>query len=463
MTWSAAIARETCRTLASDPENETTRRALLFNSRLREDNISIPIPYIESVEFESEGLHPLYLTVRDEADGSYYIDISNRSEIAIIDTARNSMLLNSDGIRFSTTGCVYDVSVSIQDMYEQITDLAGVQCAAIRRERRMKDLEFMQVLNLVDQCGQPVNRDIRRYPQLLVGDTACTDVQVDEETGRWEFDCTFPGLESGLLRCQRSIKNNIIDFLTGDPFEGSCLGIPTVITTLGLSGQDLFDPAVMMGEFSNQGLDETQQAEADDAVAAFSQLWGVMQQFFTLGGGSADGNTDISDLERYTDLYNTHRSFENDICQSLHAGDIPLSLSLLAGATYIPSITTLNWAPERPPSYNITIQDPSQIACCPNSQVAERQDDTCAYPSSALIPGTGCICGRAASGEGVAFEWMECRNLEMGEEGCEGNGDCGEGEVCLIGSCCDGGVCVDALACSQNGTGLVKFPGAVVG
>ncbi|KAL5613941.1 hypothetical protein FOVSG1_003004 [Fusarium oxysporum f. sp. vasinfectum] len=447
VTRTAAISQETCYTLPN-PDGDSTRRALLYNARLREDNVSIPIPYIESVEFEKDGVNPLYLTVRDEQGGIYYVDISHRGRLSVVDPNGYLVALDAKGIHFSGSNCTYDISISIDDMYEQIADLAGVQCAALKHERA-EDLDFSQVLYLHDQCGTPVDRSVRQYPQLLVGDTVCADVAVDDDTGRWDFECTFPGSESGSLRCQLAIKNKVVDFISTDPFGGACPDLSTVVTTLEESGQDIVDPEQLRKDLANQGLSSDRaKQEADAAVVAYTQLWQALGAIFTKSTEASQGA-----LEDYIDVYNTRRSFENDICQSLHEGEIPLNLTLIAGATRIPAITTLNWAPETTKPYNITVQDSSRIACCPNSAVAEGEGARCSYPRDAIIPGTGCVCGKSAAGVGIAFEWTECTNYKGS---CEADGDCGDGDLCLTGSCCGGGVCVDAFACSQNGTDLVQ-------
>ncbi|KAJ4256997.1 hypothetical protein NW757_003624 [Fusarium falciforme] len=450
----AALSQETCHTLGPDPEGDATRRALLYNSRLREENVSIPIPYIESVEFESEGLNPLYLTVRDEQGGTYFVDIPRRGQLSVFDPSGNSMSLDAVGIHFSGPNCTYHITIEIKDMYEQIADLAGVQCAAIKRKRRMEDMGFKQVLYLEDQCDNPVDKSLKQYPQLLVGGTVCADIDVDEEIGRWEFDCAFPGSESGFLRCQQAIKEDVLDVITVDPFGGSCPDLSTVVTTLDATAQDILDPDVLRKDLGNEGLTERQVQEADAAVVAYTKLWTALRAFFS----KQLTFSSYGALETYVNVYSTYRSFETDICQSLHVDEIPFDLSLIAGATRIPSITSLSWAPTRTRPYNITIQDPSRMACCPGGRVAETKNGTCAYPREAIIEGTGCICGKNSEGLGVAFEWTECGNFVAS---CEADGDCEEGFMCLTGSCCGGGVCVDAFACSQNGTELVKFDGVI--
>ncbi|KAH7143630.1 hypothetical protein EDB81DRAFT_500820 [Dactylonectria macrodidyma] len=457
VTRTGAVSQETCYSLAQDSEGIPPRRAVLRNSQLREENATIPIPYIESVQFDHGGVDPLYLTVRDVAEGSYFIDVSNTNQITIIDTEDNSMLLDAGGIYFSTRNCTYGVSIEINNMLQQLATLSGVQCAASESEKRKRaeDLDFRQVLILHDQCRNPVGRTLRHYPQLRVGASACADTDVDETTGRWEFDCMFPGSLSGSMRCQWAIKNDVVDFLLTDPFGSSCPDLATVITTLEATGQDFLNVESFRTALYSQRLNETQKPDADAAAAAFEQLWEVLRQVLSKSRTEPPGES--SAIEEYITLYNTYRNLENDICEDLHAGEIPLSLSLIAGVTRIEAITTLNWAPDSPRTYNITIQDASEVACCPNGAEAGNDGDTCAYPDTAIIENTNCICGTAGAAS-VAFEYTECDNYVST---CNSDGDCEDAGysrfVCLTGSCCGGGVCVDPYACSQNGTELVKL------
>ncbi|KPM33914.1 hypothetical protein AK830_g12657 [Neonectria ditissima] len=458
VTRTAALAQETCYSLTRDSGDDPTRRALLRNARLREDNASIPVPYIESVHFESSGVDPLYLTVRDEAEETFFVDVSNRNRISISDRRGNSVVLDAHGIHFSTPNCMYGVCIKVNNFLQQLARLAGVECAATRREKRIDDLEFTQILNLHDQCGNPVDRSLRQYPQLRVGPSTCTDTSVDKETGQWQFDCTFPGSLSGAARCELAIKNDVVDFLLTDPFGGSCPDLATVVTTLEATGRDFLNFESFQTALREQRLDKTQMREADAAAAAFEQLWEALQQLLSKRRG--EPSRDSSALEDYIDVYRTYRNLENDICEDLHDGEIPLNLSLVAGVTRIDAITSFNFAPVSPRAYNVTVQDPSQVACCPNGAVAVRDGDACAYPGEAVVAGTSCICGTTVGGAAVAFEYAECDNF-VGD--CAVDADCVEagfdGFVCLTGSCCQGGVCVDPYACSQNGTELVKFGG----
>ena len=430
------------------------------NSRIREINVTVPEPYIESIQFESEGLQPLYMTVRDTSEATFYLDISNKSRLGLVDSEGNSMLLNSQGLYFATNSCRYDVNITINDLYAQLARLSDLDCAfgngSVPKPppitKRNEDIQFNQTLYLYDQCGEPVTKSIREYPRLRVGDTACQDVAVDEESGQWDFDCTFPGSYSGTLRCQKTVQDDVVDFLLVDPFGGECPGLSSMITTLANSSQDVINSESLRAGLVDAD-DQVDEDDVDLVVGAYEDLWAALQEFFIASG--PEGNR-TSPWERYISVYNTHRSIQNDICEDLHADEIPLSLGLRVGASDIDAITTLNWAPPFAREYNLTVQDPSTFACCSAGSVAENQgEDTCAYPDDAFVEDTACICGQTVGGQSLAFEATECANFD---DTCESDDDCeSAGYVCLTGTCCGGGVCVDPYACSQNGTALVKF------
>lgn len=429
---------------------------MLHNADLREHNATIPFPYIESVDFAADGVDPLFLTLRDAAQGTHYIDVSNRSQISIVDSLGSAMLLDARGIHFSTNSCRYDVSITVDSMYKQLAKLSGVVCSKGGLVERMDDMAFTQVLYLKDQCNNPVTRSVSKPPLLKIGDSECNGVGVDESLGKWVFDCTFPGPDSGTMKCQTAVKNDIAKFLFVHPFGGSCPDPSTIITTLETTSQDLLSAGSLRAELYNQGLDDAQRAEADLVVTHYEQLWEILKQAFSRNRAQLPGVA--SAVEEYIGTYNAYRSFEDDLCEDLHAGDLPLKMSLRAGVTRIDAIATLNRAPQFPKPYNITIQDPSKIACCPNGGVSNYgRGDTCKYPESALVAHTGCVCGRTVSGTSVAFEYTACGNFVSQcrtDSDCAGNGH--DRFLCLTGSCCGGGVCIDPYECAQNGTELVR-------
>ncbi|UKZ86962.1 uncharacterized protein TrAFT101_002780 [Trichoderma asperellum] len=369
-----------------EPQGGSTRRALLHNTNLREQNATIPFPYIESVDFQTDGVDPLYLTLRDAAEGTHYIDVSNRSYIAIVDSLYNAMIIDAKGIHFSTKKCEYDVSITIDSMYQQLAALSGQVCSTGSQHRkRMNDADFNQTLYLRDQCNNPIKRTVRRYPSLRVGDTDCNDIEVDEDTGRWLFDCTFPGSDSGTLKCEWAVRNDIEEFLFTDPFGGACPDLSTVITTLEANGQDFINPESLRTELYNQGLDDAQKAEANLIVIYYEQLWEILKQAFS---------------KLRTQPRAKRARFKS-------------TSTCITGVTTIDAIARLNWAPENPKPFNVTVQDPAKLACCSPGSDAKKDESTgtCEYPFSAHLGDTGCVCGKTASGASVAFEITECENF----------------------------------------------------
>ena len=458
VTRNAAISQSTCYHLPRSSGSASNRRAVLRNAQLREDNATIPYPYVQSVAFDNQGIDPLWLTVRDYDGGTHNLDVSNRSRVAIVDTNGNSLMLDGSGIHFATNSCSYDVSLGINNLYQQLANLSGQACSSGKLKKRLDDMQFNQTLYLRDQCGNPVKRSLRPYPRLRVGSTECIDVSVDETTGQWSFDCTFPGDESSTLRCQSAVQNGVMDFLFRSPFAGACPDVSTAITTLSEAGKDFMSTKSLEQALYDQGLDDAQKAGADEAVAQYEQLWTRLVQTF-VKNVTVVGSTPESPLMDYINVYNRYRNFEDDICEDLHLGEIPLKLALTAGATYLSAITTLDWAPDRTQSYNVSIQDSSEVACCAAGSTASSSltNGTCAYPASAVIGNSGCLCGKTVDGRSLAFESTECDNF-VGT--CTNDGDCEQkghaGYVCLTGSCCGSGVCIDPYACAQNGTVLVE-------
>ncbi|KAM4065699.1 nuclear condensin complex subunit Smc4 [Hirsutella rhossiliensis] len=467
VTRTGAVAEETCYHLPQDPLHGRTRRAMLRNDELREHNYTIPFPYIESVDFDEDGVDPLFLTLRDAARGTHYIDVSSRSQLSIVDSLGNAMTLDGRGVHFSTNSCRYDVSMTIDGLYAQLATLSGQVCSKGRLlllEQRMDNTAFRQAVNLRDQCGNPVDRAVRKYPLLKVGDSECSDVGVSDDDatkGRWLFECAFPGSESGAMRCQRAVATDIVKFLFVAPFGGSCPDLSTVITTLEATSQDFLTPASLRTELYDKGLNETQRGEADLAVMYYEQLWEILKQAFSKTRTKPPGVAGA--IQQYVDTYSSFGSFENDLCRDLHAPDPPLNVSLRAGAAYLPVVAVLSAPPPRPPrALNLTIQDQAKVACCPRGSVSNYGQTTagnngsCTYPDSALIANSGCVCGRTAAGASVAFEYSECENFVAR---CATDADCATeghpGFLCLTGSCCGGGVCIDPYECSRNGTGLL--------
>ncbi|OAA45433.1 hypothetical protein NOR_03222 [Metarhizium rileyi] len=336
-------------------------------------------------------------------------------------------------------------------MYRQLEGFSGEVCSKLISKKRMEDSGFQQILYLKDQCGNGVQRTLRKYPTLRVGDSDCIDTEVDSSTGKWTLRCTFPGSDSGDSRCRSSVNKDLVRFLLTDPFGGACPDLSTVITTLEATAQDLLGQDSLKEELYKVAPDGPQKEHVSELVKKYEQLWNVFKQALSKSRAGTSGHS--SAIEHYINTYNRYRSFEGDICDDLHDGDLPLNMSLQAGLSTIHSITSLEAAPEKSQPFNITVQDSTQIACCRNGSTSstDASQGTCSYPSDATLGDSGCVCGQTAAGASIAFEYMECANF-VSE--CESDNDCATAGYrkykCLVGSCCGGGVCFDPYACSQR-------------
>ncbi|RDA93774.1 hypothetical protein CP533_0257 [Ophiocordyceps camponoti-saundersi (nom. inval.)] len=438
---------------------------------IRAHNATIPFPFIEAVDFTPDGVKPLFLTLRDAARGTHYLDVSDRGHVAIVDSLGNAMMLDAGGIHFSTNSCRFDVSFHVQGLYQQLEKLSGQVCAkgghllleaADDVDDDDADAPFGQTLFLQDQCGHPVGRHIHEYPLLRLGSTECRDVDVDEAAGRWRFDCAFPGQASNASRCRRAVRRSVPNFLFVAPFADACPDLSTVITTLEATSQDFLNPASLREDLYSRGLDAAQKADADLAVIYYEQLWEILKQ--ALSRSRAQPPAVDAAIKQYLDAYSAaKRRFDADLCRDLHAPDPPLDLTLRAGGAPLPVVARFASAPPPdapPPPRNLTVLDPSQRACCPHgSDSTFGSPGACYYPQSAILGDSGCVCGRTAAGGSIAFEYTGCDNFVAR---CSSDNDCASAgyshHVCLTGSCCGGGVCVDPYECSRNDTGIIPPP-----
>jgi hypothetical protein len=454
VTRTAAVAQETCYKLPGDAgTKDKLRQATLHNTDVTKHNDTLPSTYIESAYFDPDGIKPVLVALRDASNHTYYIDVSNRGQVSVVDTERNAMLIDAQGIHFSTRGCAYDVSITIKDMFQQLEGLSGSLCSKLI-SKRVEESSFEQILYLKDQCGNAVQRTLRKYPTLRIGDSDCIDTEIDSATGKWTFTCPFPGVDSDSSRCRAAVRKDIVRFLLRDPFGGACPDLSTVVTTLEATARDLLSAASLKEALYTLGLNRTQREEVDGTVSKYMQLWDIFKHALSKGRGHSP-----SAMERYFVTYGKYRSLDGDICNDLHDGDPPFNMSLEAGVTTISSLTALRTAPEMPRPFNVTIQDSAQVACCRNGSKASSHafSGTCSYPANATIGTSGCVCGTTASGQSAAFEYMECGNFASN---CRSDSDCAiagyDGFKCLVGSCCGGGVCFDPFACSQKGVELVE-------
>jgi hypothetical protein len=428
---------------------------------LKSDDVRVrdprfPTPYIESVAFDSDGIKPLYITIRDRLDAAYHVDVSNSDNVSITDSLNNTMRLDGSGIHFTDSDCDTSVSFVIDNMYDQLAELSNERCSIGMKALLADEVRFQQTLEIRDQCEGPVGRLISRYPELFVANTSCNVLSVDDMTGTWIFDCPWLGRNSKLSRCVSEVNSEIVDFLLLDPFNGGCPDVSTVVTTLAATARDILSIDTLLEELYSQASNTTQSSAANMTAHNFEQLWVVLDQ--ALAKHTVNDPYATSSLRRGINMYNAYRNFANDACVSHNQPNVTVNMDIRAGASFLHSFASFNAVPEVPVTLKAKVQDPSRVACCTNNvpPLVDQEAGVCSYSDTSMIAGTGCLCGMTAGTESIAFKYRQCSNF-AGE--CEVDADCAmtgrEGYKCLTQSCCGHGVCFDPYECSRFDTPLI--------
>lgn len=445
-TQAAAASLPSCYHLPVASDGQVHEVRLKSFEIVQQENVTFPFPFIESVFFDADMIHPLYLSIRDGAMGVHHIDVSGSNHIAIIDSVNTALRIDQFGVHFTTQDCSYDYSVVMPNMYEQVAVRSGKMCSGGNKLSNQRDNHFSQILYLRDQCGDAVGRSIRKSPSLSIADTSCNVMGVDDKRGKWTFDCLFPSSDSDLSQCTDSVKVMLRNLLY-DPFDGACLDLPSVITTLKDSAEDFLGEMTIKHILYQFTTNDAERAVVDGIAVHYRQIWSMLQ------AALANHLNSHSALRVDVDTYQQHRSLDHDACDAAHPAIDSFNMSLHAGATFDQSIAKLTKLPENGQPFNITIQNPAKVACCAPGRIATQNQTSgiCSYPADALLPGTGCICGLTASEKAIAFKSRECDSFDTT---CQTDADCGKSGdkqlLCLTGTCCGAGVCFDPFECSQT-------------
>ncbi|KAM3500306.1 hypothetical protein MY10362_006524 [Beauveria mimosiformis] len=341
--------------------------ATLQNEEIRQRNLSLAFPYVGSINFDSDDLTPLYLSVRDAAKGAHLIDVSDSSAVTIFDSRNNSMRLDLSGIHFVTGHCNLTVSYLIDNLYGQLAQQSFEMCSMGRKKLLAGEQTFVQTLVLRDQCGNPVGPTVRRYPDLRVDGEQCIALvatAADPANGTWTFDCPWQSAGSAVQRCMSSLERNAVDFLLYDPFNGGCADASSVVTMLEASARDMLNITAIRQELHSQVGNNTDHIyKVDDTVMYYMQLWETLKSTLSKTRGLNPGRG--SNLKQYLDTYNRFRNFAADACTSLNSSIVPAVLSLSAGSSTIPRLASFPSIPVASEPLTVKIQDPSKMACCP--------------------------------------------------------------------------------------------------
>lgn len=433
----------------SEASDGLNHGVMLHNAELREQNVSVTTPYIEAFYSDIDGIRPLLMAVQSTGNNRYSVEVSQSDHISVVDPLGNSLLLDKTGLHFSTNQCLYAFSLLVDDLYRQLAAHAGIACAA--RDFGLRDTTYQHVTHVMyikDQCGKPVSRSIRQYPELSVAGVPCNVMSVDDGNGKWTFDCLFSNATSVIAQCEKSVSAEM-DRLFSDPFNNACPDLSDVVTTLSRYGQDILGSEIMVQALQGLATNGSETLRINQTIGYYQLLWMTLQTMF-----SKDEDATQSALEQQYDTYNNHRDFSHDICHDLHpSNDTSFNVSFRAGATYNPALLTLSAIPESPAPMNITIQNPSNVACCAKGFTPglSNSTNTCSYPKEAFLEINDCVCGMTASHQSVAFKYKACQHYDAE---CTTNSDCklegNEDKICLVGSCCGHGICIDPFECSQG-------------
>lgn len=417
---------------------------MLHNEELRGRNASLPSAYVEAFYSDADGVQPLLLALRKNST-RHFLDISKPNQIGLVDSIGNSLHLDQDGIHFATNTCEFAYSVTAEGLYQQLRQLSGIACAAGIQFKTKQPQTISQVLFMQDQCGRSVDSSIRPYSQLQLGGLPCNVVDVDGDAGKWTFSCVVSNATSAVAKCETGVRT-ALDYILDDPFGGACPSLPDVVTTLSTYGDDLLNGTVMNEAFLSVS---SSSSRINQTVAAYQQLWSGLRAVFSSTA------TLPSVLQQYITVYNKYRDFSKDICTDLHPVlNTNITMSLKAGASYEPALLTFTTLPSALQPLNVTITDPSNIACCSagyESSMGGANNKTCAYAAEAFNAFPGCVCGKTTEESALAYKVRQCQDYDVT---CLSSVDCqrpgGDDRVCVKGSCCGRGICIDPFECSEG-------------
>lgn len=421
--------------------------ASLYNTQILKFNETLPDPYIESVYFDSDRIHPIFLVIRDSSHTFYHIDVSDPHRIAIADAFHNVMRIDEQGIHFTTVDCRYDLSFLINNMYGQLRSHYGGMCAGGNKLSVMQNNRFTQVLYLKDQCGDAVGSSMQPAPVLKVGDNQCSVTKIDSVLGKWTFDCTLPNTSNPLSQCVHAVKG-MLDNVLINPFNNACMDLSSVVTILEATALDMLDENSIRQGLYQFAATDADRRDIDQVIMHYTQLWTSLRSAL-----SRDHGSPRSALRRDVDTYQKHRSLENDVCEAFFKPQGSFNMSFVAGNTHHPSLAVVNVTAQPQAAFSINVESPSNVACCSPGRIATFNETSgiCFYPDGAAMGNSGCICGQTASQQSVLFKSRECDNF-LGE--CKTDDDCGNSGdaklLCLIGNCCSTGVCFDPFECLGN-------------
>jgi hypothetical protein len=384
-------------------------------------------PALTEFYLSGNGTVANYLAMMGSDGNTYLIDLSDPTKLGIVDSNGNSLYIDSADLHFATPDCSLVINVDIANFAQQLSTQAKSTPLQSRDtlSKRFSETSFFVVLQLTDQCQQPVT-DLT--PSLGVGPTPCQSVP-GSNNRQSTWSCQFPGANSGEMQCENSVNDWII------ALTGGLIGSATNWSTVGnliLQGlEKLIGREALLAIVLAAGI--TAGPEVLAALAAFGTIAGY-------------GVAALAVLETAIAVYNSLSSngISQDVCMQLHASEFPLPLMLQAGSTTT-VIASLASAPTSAIQQAQTINDPNDTACSTCSNPGQCGTFNVIYDSS-CGPLGDCTCGYDADGQGVCLQNQYC---SAGT--CAQDSDCGVGGICWTNNCCGFNICTSpASVCAST-------------
>jgi hypothetical protein len=381
--------------------------------------------------------------------------VANTSRIVLVDESSDDWLvIDGNGVRFSTAACDYDFDLTILGLLEQLARLTGASCSGQNRHRRStthrrltlraeRGSTFPVRALLKDQCGGLLRSS---FPvDVVLAGQACA--RSDARAGVFSYTCSWPGDTLDRVACTSGV-GDALDFIDGGGLDESCVDLGAMVRVLaeGLVPDVLTKPALLAAIDD----DEPGRQDAEKAAESFISLFTAATTFLSVD--AAPGAR--SRLQQYID-YATPSRLARAICTSSSSSPtaaLALPLSLVMG-DHSKDLTTLAAFPDRIDVSHV-VQDGAQRACCPNSGACTigtgKSTRDKWYDANFHVPESGCICGKTSEGQGVAFGSKLCSDYKAD---CASSNDCPNNGVYVVGSCCGVSICVDPYECSSDGAG----------
>ncbi|WYZ43106.1 hypothetical protein EsH8_VI_000805 [Colletotrichum jinshuiense] len=176
-------------------------------------------PYIDAFYLNETTNSVKYLRLMDNDTQPVLIDVSDPARLAIVDKTGDVLLIDSQGLHFTSANCSPKIDIFVSGFFEQLNNLTNSTCgnntnipvngteshfsSSTSEIDKRQERTFDVVLHLKDQCGNPARADIP--VSVALGDTQC--VVLPGVPGDFVANCAFPGGQSDSMVCETNVIN----------------------------------------------------------------------------------------------------------------------------------------------------------------------------------------------------------------------------------------------------------------